>query len=278
MPALPLCFWFMEPTHHTVHVESGVTLSCETQTVQVSDRVFAFQQIFNTDVQGHPSRFALNVGLPLPSTCFGFLDSGELDKLFHHQPFDRLDWVVVSNEELHAYRYSHDGLGVSEKELRQRNPVEWLKRDGMGPGNVVRPYSREDLLLGLDNRPLPTPVMLDLIDCWASEDTHDMEALAQLLLAHPDVRVLRQGAEQMDDLASTIEQALRTIPMNERMEGGVTHELNFFWHPSDEDFLRLWSRAIQNYPNSPHVGIREQLIKLDVLGLNATKRQPVSAG
>lgn len=268
----------MDPTHHTVEVETGVTLACEIQTIQVSDRVLAFQQTFTAQVHGQPSRFSLNTGLPLPKTCFGFLDLGDLDKLFGHQPFDRLDWIVVSNEELHAYRHSHDGLGTSEHDLRQRNPVEWLKRDGMTPSNVVRPYSREDLLLGLDNRPLPTPLMMGVIDCWASEDTHDMEALARLLLDHPDVRVLRQGAEHLNDLASTVEQALRPLPPEERLEEGVTHELDFFWHPSEKDFLRLWSLAIQSYPNSPQVGIREQLVKLDLLGLNSTKRVKASAG
>lgn len=268
----------MDPTHHTVEVETGVTLACEIQTIQVNDRVLAFQQTFTTQVHGQPSRFALNTGLPLPKTCFGFLDIGDLDKLFGHQPFDRLDWVVVSNEELHAYRHSHDGLGTSEHDLRQRNPVEWLKRDGMGPSNVVRLYSREDLLLGLDNQPIPTPIMMCLIDCWASDTTHDMRTLAELLLAHPEVRVLRQGTEDLNAFARTAEEALRVIPPEERMDEGMTHELDFFWHPNEADFQRLWVGAMQNYPNSPQVGIREQLVKLDVLGLNATKRPGASVG
>lgn len=261
----------MEPHDHLIHIEHALSLSLEIQTLKVENNLFAFHRQVQLRTGGQPSLFLEHTSLlPINPHDHGFVNADNLAKLLAHQPFEKKSLVVLSPDELVAYRHSHDFTEVlpGNTELSTRNPVSCLQQEGWGPDNVIRTPKDTGFLFDRHRRLLPTCLMLDFIETNVSDQSHDVDAVVRLLLAHPDIRVIHQSLTSLEVLATTVEEAIDKDPL----DPSARPDICFFWHPSDEQFHQTWERAQQLQSYKPIHAMGQAFMDLDFGGLSAARR------
>jgi len=133
--------------------------------------------------------------------------------------------------------------------------------------NVVHLKVAENLMLGLDNKPLPVALFFDYRKGGISDQHFDLEAAVRILSKDSRINPLKRGAygELKND------EALRIgwIPEHQIIHGTREKGLTFSFSPTKDEMQQIWAKAREKYPKDPSRYLEQAVIDLDLLGLRA---------
>ena len=257
------------PTQHvlseTVELESTVDL------LEIEDNLFAFRRRL-TATTAKPVLVATGVW-PQETVQHGFVDQKNAAKLAKNKRFKELEFEVLTSKELESVRHAEITQALQNVDMRGRNPLEVFQEDtSLTADNVVRFDWSSHMLFDRHGQVLPTGQVFDYIHSGIDETSYDLEALARVLLARPDINVFsgRENSTLHRKLAKTVEQAMFSIPYYNASEGR-TRSIQFIWKPSREDFARVWEHAQKFNRLYPSTCIHASFLALDIAGTEACR-------
>jgi len=250
---------------------ANVQLHSRIQTLDAAPDVLAFQRVLSVKADDDQQVFANSDVWPAQRVDHGFVDAENLTKMLAHQPFDRLPFIFLSDQEkalLVAEGFHAEGLDFHI--LEQRNPLDWMESNSWTADNVVRVSTDQSQVFDRHGSPLPQAVFMDYIESGITESSHDLEAVAVHLLNRADVRVLHRDAVFMERTATSVEEALcpRGDHEGEAETCGRSMSVQFVWQPSATDYKKLWGDPGDDthwfYRASQ---LPRDLMEMDILGL-----------
>lgn len=257
------------PTQHvlneTVELESTVDL------LEIEDNLFAFRRRLTATTAKH---VLLATGVwPQETVQHGFVDQKNAAKLAKNKPFKSLELDVLTSQELESVRHAYLIDALEKVDLVGRHPIDLFQNDStLTAENVVRFDWSGHMLFDRHGQALPSGQVFNYIHSGIDETHYDLEALARVLLARPDIDVFsgRENSMGKPKLAKTVEQALFPIPYYNASEGR-THSIQFLWKPSREDFTRVWEHAQKANRHHPSTSLHASFLALNIAGTEACR-------
>jgi hypothetical protein len=259
----------MDFAHDVTHA-AAVQLNSRIQTIEAAPGVFAFRRELSIAAGEGQQAFANSDVWPAHRVDHGFVDADNLELLLSHRPFQKRPLAVISEEEKAALvREGYYGVDFVHA-ASGRVALEWLAK-GDVPLCVVRIDDEQCQVYDLADQPLAQAVSMDYIESRISERSHDLARVAAHLLGRNDVRVCHKDHEWMTETATSVEEAIVPIEVDDREFWG-SQSVQFVWTPSEEDYRKVWFAE----PDRPGWSFRaselpRRLMALDLLGLDQFK-------
>lgn len=211
----------------------------------------------------------------------GLLDQEGVDDLLAGKPITPLKLSLVSLELIERVRLNgfskhyddfHEGMGKGLWEKLMEDPSITTENF------VIADYSTH-MLSDWKGRPHPQAVIFTYIENRMSESTHDLRAVAAHLLNRKDVTVFKEMHERGNIEATSVKDALFSIPHYNAEEGRTT-SVQFIWSPGHAEYEKLMASAKKSikaskYKISPST-LREIVLSQDLLGIDQFKLEKPS--
>lgn len=255
---------------HAVTHAAAVQLNSRIQTLEAAPGVFAFRRELSIAAGEGKQAFANSNVWPAHLVDHGFVDADNLELLLSHHPFQKRPLAVISEEEKAALvQEGYYGVDFVHA-AGERVALDWLAK-GDALLCVVRIDAEQCQVYDLADQPLAQAVSMDYIESRISEKSHDLAQMAAHLLARNDVRVCHKDHEWMTETATSVEEAIAPIEVDDREFWG-NQSVQFVWTPSEEDYRKVWFAK----PEQPEWSFRaselpRRLMDLDLLGLDQFK-------
>lgn len=252
-----------------------ITIEFDLDTRQLEEDVYLFRKrsrVVSSDLQKESS-FNPGQGFDFSSARSGFVDQKGLHALIAGEDFDALDLRPIPLQALEGFRVNGFHKMIDEiAPLLRKDVWEMMDEDrSLDVSNLVEFDLGNYVAKDWKGRYIPMTLNCGYISARIFEGEYDLAKLAEYLLAREDVVVYQNMGRFNEKPAQTIREAITGIP-SYNAQPGESETVEFKWIPDQENYQRLADHLICNKSSVSPNGMIKDLIKLDILGLNAFKR------
>lgn len=259
-----------EPIHH--RAQEAVEISADLQLAEVEPDLFVYERTLALKASRASS---LAKEWEASRTESGFVNAANAQKLIKNRPFEKLKLSVMTDQELESVRTQSWMESMKRADFRRSVFQMLAKHPELTVDNVVFPDWGNHTVSDRHGNPLPMAKVFEYSHSGIDESTYDLEALAAILLAHPDVRVLHHDTKTPEGkLATNVREAIFDIPYYSATEER-SQSIQFVWVPKPQDYQKVWAWAKERTPGYPTSSLFKGFLELDIAGTLVAKRPEV---
>jgi len=148
----------------------------------------------------------------------------------------------------------------------RKNAWDEFEKGRMTAANVVQVNLQENLLLSLDNKPMPVALDFSGEKGGISDENYNLDTVMFILLVNSQVSPLSRVHGDIFPVDKWDARWIHECPSGARPR---MNEVLFRFTPTQEEMQKIWKRAREVYPNAAFRYLEQAVIDLDLLGLRA---------
>ena len=197
---------------------------------------------------------------PVDTEVQCFIDRDNLEKALRGFPFEmRNDYIMLSRASIDKLREAGimNGLKESDWNEMRHNPFDRLIRDISVTNDIYWFDSGTNEVFRLDGSVVSQAISFSYMQGGMSNTRYDLDKMIEHLSMRDDITLIEDKYRPGSFIQS--------VPAYNN-DTGLERHVTFVWHPSDEDYQKIWDHRNAGSPTY-QAEVYKSVFDLDMLGL-----------